>query len=187
MELQEIRERINTIDDAIYALFDSRMQCSKEVAKIKLLMNDCIFKPQREKEVMARFSGEEQRLYRLYIRKMMQFSRFCQYREFLLAGYKDDAFGKVYGSIGNEAYSDNGLICVELETDPLSETALSAQEVLSLLGDFGVTLKSVQLKDTTVSFVVSVPEEAVERQHTELLFFMLYKECRKCEFSIADA
>lgn len=182
MELQEIRKEINKIDDAMRELFDARLQCSKEVAKTKMQTGDSVYKPGREKEIMARFSGEEGRLYRLYVRKVMQLSRFFQYREFLLAGQKDEAFGKAYGNVGNEAYVSGACICVTLETDPDSEMAMSVPEVLSLLGDFGVTIKSLQVQDAQVVFTVGIPEDAAERQHMELLFYMLYKESVRCEF-----
>ena len=184
MDLQEIRNKINTIDDAMHELFDSRMLCSKEVAKVKMESNDSIFKPQREKEIMARFSGEEEQLYRLYVRKVMQLSRFLQYREFLLAGKKDEAFCKASGNVFNEAYGSGSAICVTFDTDPQSEHAISVPEVLSLLGDFGVTLHTLQVTENTVSFTAGIPKDATNLQHMELLFYMLFKETLQCKFYI---
>lgn len=183
MELQEIRNEINKIDDAMHDLFDARMACSKEVAKTKLRTQDSIFKPQREKEVMARFSGEEQRMYRLYVRKVMQLSRFYQYREFIFAGQKDDGFAEAYGKAEKEAGA-GGDIRVTLETDPASERAISVQEVLSLLGDFCLTMKSLRVEDTKVSFTIGLSQDEATCQNTELLLYMLYKESIRCEFSM---
>ncbi len=185
MELREIRKEINKIDEMMRELFDARLQCSKQVAETKMQTGDCIFKPEREKEVMARFPGEESKLYRLYIRKVMQLSRFFQYREFLLKGQRDETFDKAYGDVKNQVYAEGGSICMMLETDPHSECAISVQEVLSLLGDFGMAIQTLQVKDTQVSFTIAVSEEQEEHRSMELLFYMLYKESIKCEFSAA--
>ena len=58
MSLSKVREKINQVDDSMKQLFDERMECSNQVADIKLKEADKVFKPLREKEIAERFSGD---------------------------------------------------------------------------------------------------------------------------------
>mgnify|MGYP002104931354 CR=1 FL=1 len=76
MELDQIRKQINAVDDAMHRYFTDRLRCSEDVAEAKLQTQDSVYKPEREKQVYARFPGDadEEKLYRLYVRKV------CKYR-----------------------------------------------------------------------------------------------------------
>ena len=52
MSLEDIRKEINEIDDKMRTLFDARMECATEVAKVKLETGDSIYKPERERKCM---------------------------------------------------------------------------------------------------------------------------------------
>ena len=85
MELDQIRKQINAVDDAMHRYFTDRLRCSEDVAEAKLQTQDSVYKPEREKQVYARFPGDadEEKLYRLYVRKVMQLSRYHQYESSL--------------------------------------------------------------------------------------------------------
>ena len=76
MELDQIRKQINAVDDAMHRYFTDRLRCSEDVAEAKLQTQDSVYKPEREKQVYARFPGDadEEKLYRLYVRKGMESS-----------------------------------------------------------------------------------------------------------------
>ena len=101
MELDQIRKQINAVDDAMHRYFTDRLRCSEDVAEAKLQTQDSVYKPEREKQVYARFPGDadEEKLYRLYVRKVMQLSRYHQYGIFLGKGNVDTEFETQYRSV----------------------------------------------------------------------------------------
>ena len=52
--LEDIRERINAVDDAILSLLNERAGLSRQVGEIKSGAQETVFKPFREKEVLSR-------------------------------------------------------------------------------------------------------------------------------------
>ncbi len=58
MTLQEIREKINSIDTELVVLLKKRMECSLEVAKIKKQDNTPVFCPEREQEILKKVETE---------------------------------------------------------------------------------------------------------------------------------
>lgn len=61
--LGEIRERINQCDTALARLFARRLQLVDKVAQYKREYALPIYDPQREQEILARYSGDVQRLF----------------------------------------------------------------------------------------------------------------------------
>lgn len=186
MELTQIREMINALDDTMHQTFLQRLNCSAQVAEVKLQTGDCVYKPQREQEILARFSGEEDEavLYRLYIRKVMQLSRYYQYGQMLQHGRADAAFEKEYEVV--EAMYAQGKydpIEIVLTADATSGQGLSLPEILSLLGDFGIKVLHMESGETQVNIrihmVTEQNPETAERQKRFL--YMLYKECIACK------
>ena len=58
MTLEEVRRQIDAIDSQLVPLFCRRMDCSREVAKIKERENLPIFNAQREEEILNRVAQE---------------------------------------------------------------------------------------------------------------------------------
>ena len=54
MELKELREEIDTVDEALTALFLRRMALSREIGRIKAERGLPLRVPEREKELLAR-------------------------------------------------------------------------------------------------------------------------------------
>lgn len=180
MELDQIRKRINAVDDAMHRYFADRLRCSEDVAEAKLQTLDNVYKPEREKQVYARFPGErdEEKLYRLYVRKVMQLSRYHQYGIFLEKGIVDAEFETQYRLVQaaiREAGSADTSVKIELLPDPQAEQGMSIQDMLSVLGDFGTEVTALQYEGNKVSVTVRVSgTETLESQRR--LFYMLYKE-----------
>lgn len=70
MDLNQIRERINTIDDQMVALFVERMQAAAEVAGAKAKQNLPVQDLRREQAVLERVMEEAGEEFELYINKL---------------------------------------------------------------------------------------------------------------------
>lgn len=82
MTLEEVRRRIDAIDSQLVPLFCQRMDCSREVAKIKEQEQLPIFNAQREDEILdrvARNAGEYGDAARTVYASIMQASRALQH------------------------------------------------------------------------------------------------------------
>lgn len=187
MELEQIRKRINEVDDEMHHHFADRLWYSKEVAETKLQTGDSVYKPERERQVFERFPGEqdEEKLYRLYVRKVMQLSRYHQYGIFLANGMAEAEFEKQYDAVKTslqEAWKENTddadkkpSVKIELTPDPQRKQGMSIQDMLSILGDFGTEVTAVKYEGNTVSVTVRVTGmDSLKSQRR--LFYMLYKE-----------
>ena len=121
MELEQIRKRINEVDDEMHHHFADRLWYSEEVAETKLQTGDSVYKPERERQVFERFPGEqdEEKLYRLYVRKVMQLSRYHQYGIFLKQEIVDAEFETLYTAVKTAlGESGNTDVCVKIELTP---------------------------------------------------------------------
>lgn len=187
MELEQIRKRINELDDEMHHHFADRLWYSEEVAETKLQTGDSVYKPERERQVFERFPGEqdEEKLYRLYVRKVMQLSRYHQYGIFLANGMAEAEFETQYDAVKTslqEAWKENTddadkkpSVKIELTPDPQMKQGMSIQDMLSILGDFGTEVTAVEYEGNKVSVDVCVTGmDSLESQRR--LFYMLYKE-----------
>lgn len=57
MSLQELREKIDRIDDEIVALLEQRVQIAKEIGELKNKLNIDVYNPQREEEILTRLQS----------------------------------------------------------------------------------------------------------------------------------
>lgn len=83
MTLEEIRNRINQIDDQLLPLLIERLECGREVAKVKQQTGGAILNPEREREVLNRMesrAGEHGREIRVIYAACMEASRALQHR-----------------------------------------------------------------------------------------------------------
>lgn len=83
MELSEVRKEIDSVDSEIKELFKKRMKLADEVARIKALTEDDIFKPDREASIIEKQTenvDESIKLeYTALIKRIMEISRKYQY------------------------------------------------------------------------------------------------------------
>ncbi|MCL2813699.1 MAG: chorismate mutase [Oscillospiraceae bacterium] len=71
MDLQELRKKIDEIDDGLINLFQQRMDISAEIAKYKRQHNMPVYDPAREREILDKLSrkakeGRESSITALY-------------------------------------------------------------------------------------------------------------------------
>ncbi|MDR1911056.1 MAG: chorismate mutase [Helicobacteraceae bacterium] len=62
MSLEEIRKRIDAIDDKLWELLEARMSLVQEIGEIKKKERLTIYRPAREKEILSRLSARKGRL-----------------------------------------------------------------------------------------------------------------------------
>lgn len=83
MNLNEIREEIDRIDNAIKPLFLERMECAKHVAKVKAASGGDVYVPEREQAVISRRSSdvrdEVRDEYGAFLRHLMSICRKYEY------------------------------------------------------------------------------------------------------------
>lgn len=181
MNLDTIRKNINELDDEMKKLFDARLSCSEQVASVKMADRDEVFKPQREKEIAERFSGEGDTWYLPYIKKVIQLSRKYQYRQFVDAGQVDEGFDVWLDDAnkGNKAaMSDGGELALVIKTDPLEEHGLSVNDVLSVISDtrLKITGFTYDASKNEINMSLWIENSEQQRQEAYLLAYMLYKE-----------
>ena len=144
MTLNEIRDRIDAIDQQLLELFRQRMECAKEVAQIKKEQHLPIAHPQREQDIidmrtrqLPAHEAEVRRLFELLI----ELSR--QYQEQLLA---DDPFyrtnivligmpGSGKSSVGKELASLAGRTLLDCDAEIVRRTGISIPSYFEQYGE----------------------------------------------------
>ena len=81
--LDDIRKKIDEIDNSMKPLFLERLACSRQVAEAKAKTKEEVYVPKREEEIIADRSedtqGETQEAYTAFLKDVMQISRRYQY------------------------------------------------------------------------------------------------------------
>ena len=83
MNLNEIREEIDRIDNAVKPLFLKRMECAKHVADVKAASGGDVYVPEREQAVIRQRSldvrDEVRDEYTAFLRHLMSICRRYEY------------------------------------------------------------------------------------------------------------
>ena len=172
MGLSKIREKINKIDDEMKSLFKERMDCSNEVAAVKIADQDKVFKPLREKEIVERFSADEE--YVAFVKKVMQISRKRQYGIFLdqqIASSCDEELAKCRSSI-----IEQGVLRLKVKADKTATAGLNVNDILSVIGDTSLDINSLTVsEDGYIDITINVNNDKA-RQEALVLAYMLSEE-----------
>ena len=173
MSLTEVRNEINRIDDSMKKMFDERMLCSNEVAKVKIQTNDKVFKPLREKEICERFTDDEE--YLTFVKKVMQISRKRQYGIFI------DTFSEstCWESINEDKchISKTGELELKLKADKTSTKGLNVNDILSVISDSALEIKKLTVSENgTIEVVINVHDDDRAMREALVLAYMLSEE-----------
>lgn len=178
MKLDDIRIKINKIDDEMRALYNDRIECSKQVAEVKLSNGDEVFKPERERDIEERFSDDENG-YLIYIKKIIQLSRKLQYSEFINAKHIDEKYMTWLNanSVDNEnTLFNGGTLSLTLQGDKSGMRALKVNDIISVIADTGLELVSLSCEVDTVKVSFMVKNTERDKKEAGLLSYMLFKE-----------
>ena len=83
MELTELREKINSVDEALLPLFLQRIKLADEVAKVKMEQGLPVYNAKREREILSwvtKESGEMDEYARLFYSNLFEVSRSRQFQ-----------------------------------------------------------------------------------------------------------
>ena len=173
MGLSEVRKEINRIDDSMKLLFDERMDCSNQVAEVKIAEGDSVFKPLREKEICERFADDEE--YLTFVKKVMQISRKRHYSIFLDREVKTDTADKLKAT--KESICETGILQLKVMSDKTATNGLNDKDIISVVADTSLNIKSLNVDDNgqvNISLLVDKNEKAMNEALT--LAYMLYEE-----------
>jgi chorismate mutase/prephenate dehydratase len=70
MDLQELRKKIDTIDDELIRLFQERMDLSASIAEYKLKNGVAVFDAEREREILERLGEKVDERYRDSVKEL---------------------------------------------------------------------------------------------------------------------
>lgn len=176
MNLHEVRDNINDIDNRMKLLFDERMNCSRQVADVKMETFDDIYKPSREKEICERFSGEV--WYLPFMKKVMQISRRFQYQQFIEFDKTDKAFFDALTEEQMNALEHGGVLCLNVRGDETSDVGLGIKDILSIFADTNIKIQELKVdgSENTVSVKLLVEDEYDSRLEALGIAYLMYKE-----------
>ena len=154
MRLEEIRAKIDTLDEEIKALLLERLACSREVASAKA---------EQGEEVPE----EIRREYLAIVRKIMETSRMYQYG--LLYDWMPERFQALFAGV---PYEIPGQRVKLLLTRPNRPNAMSS--ILSMVGDYGYNMEKMELLSysedrESVRFLLTVRGDLSERHMQKLM------------------
>lgn len=181
MELNDIRNEINRLDDNMKSLFDKRLNCSKQVAEVKLHNHDEVFKPEREREIELRF-GRDERLYLSYVKKIIELSRKYQYSIFYEAHSIDAAFLpwlKGISASNDAVLLHGGTLSLRVYGDETGEKGLSIKNILSVISDTTLDIAGLHTGDRADELIIKldVHDNNDDKREAYILSYMLFKEC----------
>lgn len=174
MNLDEVRVKINVIDGSMKELFDARMECSFDVAKVKMETSDEVFKPDREKAICEKFADDKS--YQTFVKKIMQISRKYQYGIFADNDILKDKFTAKLTDDNKKVLTDGGELVLKLSSDETFSKGLPVKDIISFIADTKLDIISLSCKDGNVDVVLDVPADEISRKEALLLTYMLYME-----------
>ncbi len=176
MSLIDVRKEINLIDDSMKKLFDERLNCSYEVAKVKMQEHDEIYKPAREIEICERFAGEDN--YIVFIKKVMQISRKFQYKTFIDNDMMHDDFVKYASDNYGKVFSEGGTLKIHLNSDSKSEKGLNICDILSVVADTKLQIIRLEADGIAnrINIELNVDNSEECKKEALMLAYMLFKE-----------
>lgn len=137
MKLEEIREEIDCIDEEMRKLFVKRMEAAKKVVSVKFEMEEKIFKPEREAQIIEErsreVSNEYIRPYQAFLKKIILISREFQYY----------IWGVKKSQEKNDSYAQT--LCL-----PYYKFRNSLGTIFSMIEDRGILISEVKIKDPLI-------------------------------------
>lgn len=177
MDLGNIRNEINRIDDEIKELFKKRLDCSDQVARVKLETGDLVYKPEREREIAKRLSNDKK--YLSINKRIIQISRKYQYEKFAENKKLDEGFMDSFDAASKKVFQDGGRLSLSLFADKMSDKGLGLNEILQIISDTWLTIEELHVSGNKVHVTFKVESDEDSRREALVLSYMLYMETIK--------
>lgn len=180
MDLTNVRQTINEIDKELKELFEKRLECSKEVARVKLGTSDVIYKPDREIQIYDAYEGDNKSEYVLFIKTIMQISRKLQYGMFadnnkLVDGFMD-WFKK---SIKTKEYKST--ISIKLSAFDDVKDGLGVNDIVLAIAGSEFEINKLMVVDKNIELEFSYSESEIVSRKALALCYLIY-----CETKVID-
>ena len=177
MDLGNIRNEINRIDDEIRELFKKRLDCSDQVARVKLETGDLVYKPEREREIAKRLSNDKK--YLSINKRIIQISRKYQYEKFAENKKLDEGFMDSFDAASKKVFQDGGRLSLSLFADKMSDKGLGLNEILQIISDTWLTIEELHVSGNKVHVTFKVESDEDSLREALVLSYMLYMETIK--------
>lgn len=176
MTLEEIRKEIDEIDLQIKKMFLKRMAVARNVAEVKYVSGDEVYKADREAEIISRLTSdvapELKSEYTAFVRKIMEVARKYEYG--LICDWNPELIEELIKDVPE---SQDGYVKVRM-TRPDQVNSMSV--ILSMIGDYGFHMKQITLleeKDKEVQFELVICGELNDKEMKKLIY-QLSKESK---------
>ena len=175
MSLEDLRKEIDEIDKNIKELFVKRMQVVEKISDYKAETGDEIYKPEREAEMLKKCSrgmdASVKEEYVSLVRKIVMLSREHQYKRLFNKGYLKDV--SVSGYQPNHNRLGVSFNC--------NDECGSLTFVLSIISDYGVNIKNLNLTNITENGLIAYRVEllmdmGIDSEKEKALITQLMKE-----------
>ncbi len=174
MELQEIRKEIDQIDQELKALIMRRLDCSLNVVAAKVESGeDKIYRPEREKEILAKLSvgvsDDREGEYLAIVKKMMEVSRMYQYKRLVQWGKGEKLSFPAQAKI----------VSLQLTIDRSQGNWI---RLLTIIDDYGYSIESlstVNVDGDQIRVKMEIGRITVEEKFLALLL-QLSQESKEC-------
>lgn len=176
MTLEEIRKEIDEIDLQIKKMFLKRMAVARNVAEVKYVSGDEVYKADREAEIISRLTSDvapELKIeYTAFVRRIMEVARKYEYG--LIYEWNPEV---VLPILANVKESGDGCVKMEL-TRPNQVHGLAT--VLTMIGDYGFQVKAIDVLDETMETVRFrlVIRGGIHDEEMKKLLYQLSKESK---------
>ena len=177
MDLGNIRNEINRIVEEIRELFKKRLDCSDQVARVKLETGDLVYKPEREREIAKRLSNDKK--YLSINKRIIQISRKYQYEKFAENKKLDEGFMDSFDAASKKVFQDGGRLSLSLFADKMSDKGLGLNEILQIISDTWLTIEELHVSGNKVHVTFKVESDEDSRREALVLSYMLYMETIK--------
>lgn len=176
MDLTEVRKEINEIDAELRQLLSRRLECSRQVARVKLETGDKVYKPLREKEIREEFLEAGDRYGLSAVKNIVMNSRKYQYGIFLEEGKRSEAFDLFFDDEKKSVCEHGGSIRISVRVDETGKEGLCAGDVLLAMADSEVDIISLEQKEDILSMEIHVEDNDMAKRDAYILFYMLSEE-----------
>ncbi|MGF6905737.1 chorismate mutase [Fusobacterium sp. PH5-44] len=182
MTLDEIRIKIDQIDNEIKELFIKRMECAKEVANTKNITGGDVFVPERENIIIEKRSeginDEIKNGYIAFLKHLMSVSR--QYQYGILKNMQNDVVGNLKKNLKN--IDSHRKISITFNCQQ-NNTNLNLYINMIVLNS--IRISEINIKDEKGTLKCNVTlEGALEDENMKILLCQLGKEAPN--FSIVE-
>ncbi len=176
MALEDVRKQINQVDDELLELLDKRLACSRQVAANKIVTQDYIFKPEREKQIYDRIIADGKIVSMSVMKSIIRNSRQFQYEIYVDEGKEHKEFINSLDEHTKQIFETGGILKLKLKADKTCEKALNINDIIMTVADTGLDILRIGIENDIVDIEINVTEDEASRKKAYVISYMLFME-----------